>query len=1251
MNDSANLGVDWTLTCGGSPAATPVEGTTSTGCGTILPSHTPSGVAATYTAPSLVPLESTVTITARVTSDPALSSSVTVTITSLPIALAFQSNPPTSLAVGGIALMSVLLTNDVTSVGANWTATCNSSDCGSFSSTLTTSGVQTTYTAPSAVPTGGAVTITATSAADSTKSISKTVTILPITVAVSPATFSVTASGTASLKATVTNDVKSAGVTWSCGSTGCGGFSSSKTASGTATTYTAPAAVPAGGTVTITATSANDGTTSASATATIVTATVLSVKITQTPAATIAEGKTAMLKATVTGDTTNAGVDWTATCGSSVTGACGTLNPTTTPSGTLYADATIYTAPSSLPPVNPVTIIATPHAYNLTPSLIANLATATTTITVPATIAFTQQPSASIVTSSTTTMSAVVTNDATSGGGVSWTVSCSNSTAGACGYVKPHTTVDGQTATYFAPPTPPGVTVKIQAASIAYPAVSVTAASPIAVVQSMAHSIAFVPFAPSQVVVGTAVNLNASVTNDSTNAGVDWAVCASGCGFFTTQAAIPEIPAVAASAGDPGSPDVPAVSAVIATSVQAWPNGLPISYTAPSIAPSEGVVITVSASVDRLNDVSSPATAVATVAITSESTGPTLQGVVQAGDNPIVGSSVYLYAAGTSGYASVATLLYDPAGSAFATTDSSGNFTIPAGYSCPASTSQVYLLALGGYVGTSNANPNLALMTALGPCSNLSSTAVVINEVTTVASATALAPFSANNIDSGESSYLYLGSSIANATVGMANAFASVNSLVDITTGLPKFNTIAGNATVPYVEMNTLADALDACAVTAGGSDGDDSVCGNLFTYANPVGQTAYAPTDTLQAVFDLVKPPDSTVSSGLSPSGVFGLAGVSSPFQPILTKAPNDWSISLNYTYGGGVGGSGTTASGSSAFAIDASGNLWITNTSINSVSEWNNFGAAISPSTSGSTTGGFTAGGLDAPGPLAIDPSGNIWIVNGNSTLTKLYNTGSSAYRSPYAGGGLTTGVGIAIDGLSDVWITNSGSPGDVAKFSNDGTAISTSGGYTSGILDPLPIAIDGSNNVWIQNQNLNRVSTSVHGLVELNDTSAATIFSTGNASITSLQPQMAIDSSGSLWWVFSSACGEISEMTDAYAAGEGQEPTQGFSGNQTLANSQGIAVDGASRLWVANSGAGSTGCNGTVAANVTLVDESANGTAYTSASLSNGPLSMAVDNAGNLWVLLSNNTVTEYVGLATPVVTPLALGVKNKKLASKP
>ena len=62
-----------------------------------------------------------------------------------------------------------------------------------------------------------------------------------------------------------------AGVDWTvtCGSNDCGSFNPTHTASGAATTYTAPAAVPTGATVTIVATSTTDNTKSATAGITI----------------------------------------------------------------------------------------------------------------------------------------------------------------------------------------------------------------------------------------------------------------------------------------------------------------------------------------------------------------------------------------------------------------------------------------------------------------------------------------------------------------------------------------------------------------------------------------------------------------------------------------------------------------------------------------------------------------------------------------------------------------------------------------------------------------------------------------------------------------------------------------------------------------------------------------------------------------------------------------------------------------------
>src|ERR1700733_1672480 len=92
-----------------------------------------------------------------------------------------------------------------------------------------------------------------------------------------PATISVTltapptslaTSATTPLTAVVANDSKSAGVTWTvtCGTSPCGSFNPAATASGSMTTYTAPAV---SNTVTVTATSVTDTTKSASAPITI----------------------------------------------------------------------------------------------------------------------------------------------------------------------------------------------------------------------------------------------------------------------------------------------------------------------------------------------------------------------------------------------------------------------------------------------------------------------------------------------------------------------------------------------------------------------------------------------------------------------------------------------------------------------------------------------------------------------------------------------------------------------------------------------------------------------------------------------------------------------------------------------------------------------------------------------------------------------------------------------------------------------
>jgi len=251
VNDSANAGVTW--------KCTPVGA-----CGSFSVTSTSSGNPTTYTAPLGVSAANSVTVTATSVTDPTKSASASITITA--ISIQFSQAPPSIIALAGTASVAASVANDSANAGVTWSCTPAGS-CGSFSATTTPSGTTTNYTAPSAVPSGGSVTITATSVTDSSKSVQASVSLtstITVSLSQSPPT-TLPTSSTAPVTATVANDSTNQGVSWSCAPAGsCGSFSPTSTASGTATTYTPPSAAPSGP-VTITANSISDPSKSVSA--------------------------------------------------------------------------------------------------------------------------------------------------------------------------------------------------------------------------------------------------------------------------------------------------------------------------------------------------------------------------------------------------------------------------------------------------------------------------------------------------------------------------------------------------------------------------------------------------------------------------------------------------------------------------------------------------------------------------------------------------------------------------------------------------------------------------------------------------------------------------------------------------------------------------------------------------------------------------------------------------------------------------
>ena len=264
-NGPQNATVNWTVSCG-----------TAGQCGSFSPTSTGSTDPTTYTAPGSVPAGGSVTITATSANDGTKTISATIAI-GTDISVTFQTAPPTSLLIDAAAVnIAANVANDPNNAGVNWTVTCGSAQCGSFSSLSTLNGVATAYTDPTAVPTGNSVTVTATSVTDSGKSASATITITSnITVAFTSPGFlpppSMNTNAQAQIAAFTTGDPNNAGVVWSvtCGSAGCGSFGQSPTLNNVPTLYTAPLSVPSGNTVSVTATSVSDFNQTVSGTITI----------------------------------------------------------------------------------------------------------------------------------------------------------------------------------------------------------------------------------------------------------------------------------------------------------------------------------------------------------------------------------------------------------------------------------------------------------------------------------------------------------------------------------------------------------------------------------------------------------------------------------------------------------------------------------------------------------------------------------------------------------------------------------------------------------------------------------------------------------------------------------------------------------------------------------------------------------------------------------------------------------------------
>lgn len=571
------------------------------------------------------------------------------------------------------------------------------------------------------------------------------------------------------------------------------------------------------------------------------------------------------------------------------------------------------------------------------------------------------------------------------------------------------------------------------------------------------------------------------------------------------------------------------------------------------------------------------------VAVTS---GAQVRGNVHGGQQPVSGSQIQLWAAGSSSNGSAATPLLTTA----VYSDGGGGFGISNDYTCPTPTTQVYLTATGGNPGLSGSvnNASLALVAALGDCGSLATVPTIsINELTTVAAAYGLSPFATGIKQVGAS---------ATNLAGLRSAMQTTMLLASPYSGAAPATTLPANATTETAKLITLANVIANCVNSSGGLE-----CSSLAADATTPGFGT--PGDTFQIALMVAQHPGNNVAA------LFNDAPPQAAFGGALASPPRDWSMSISYK-GGNLGQPiGVT--------VDASGNVWVANL--------NGGISGFSPQGSPLFANGVTDG-MGRSSAVTADALGNVWVANGaydqahpaGSVARVAANGSVLSGTAGYTSGGINLPDSIALAPNGNMLIANAGDS-QLTVLSSAGAVLSGPGGYGAGVLStPSAVVVDPSSNVWIANQgNGSLVQMDAAGNLLLQANCCAT------------PDSLVVDTNRNLW-VGDSTAGNITEVR---SDGVVIRVVSIASASAPRA----MAIDGSSHIFIADGLAGGVG---------EIYDSSyaASGSPVGQTSMlgldaaMRSPSGIAVDASGNVWVTSRRtNRLVSFIGMAVPVRTP--------------